>query len=144
MAASKSKPASKKERDHPADASADKILREFDRQKALLTEKQVSAIERHFRQDGGDAQYRRVGLAMLMQSGKRLVELAESDRETGEMLADAAEGIKRSAKRHQLLAEFLESSATRVEVALCVREDMVDLLKAAKTEHDEYSEAANG
>ena len=145
----KSKPVAKRSAKPSADdAFADKMLRQFDRQKAVLSKDQVYAIERCFEASSGNSQYRRTGLAFLMKSGKELVQLAKTDRATGEMLADFAEGVERSAARHRAIAEALESSALRITTALCTREDALDLLKAAKAEHAQHekasrSEAAN-
>ena len=145
MAAAKSKPASAKNRTDQ-DAWADRFLRKFDKQGPVITGDDVNKIEAHFRADSGNSQYRRMALIFLTKSGKDLVELAEGDLETGKMLADAAAGISRAAERHRKTAELLETAATRIEVAMCVREDVTALLKTAKAEHANYSpkEAANG
>jgi hypothetical protein len=114
-------------------------LRALMNQPPQLTHAQVDDLERAIQESlapgAGGSQYRRGGLAMLAQSGERLIEIAATDLDAGEMLADFVAGVEANVQRLRSLADMLETSATRATVALCVREDAIELLREAREFH---------
>jgi hypothetical protein len=117
------------------DAAANAAFVSLFEQPAQLTEATAMAIESNIAPTAGRSQYRRTALALLGRSGKQLIDAVYADRDVAEMFADSICGIREAALHLRKLAELMETSATRIEVALCVRDDAVELLRSADREH---------
>src|SRR5437868_9524598 len=89
-------------------------------------------LKRHSAWRGGHSQYRRAGLCVLTRSTDQLAEWANSNRRAGETFADMIVGIDRAARGYRALAALLDQSVSRAKVAICIRDDAIELLTAAR------------
>jgi hypothetical protein len=111
----------------------EKLWRQFQKSPATLTSEQVDEIEHHFHKPI-EGQRRRAALAILVQSGERLIEIMNSDRETALAFAVAAVGAKQEVDWMRGLADLLETANMRLRFAICEREDMSEILIEAEAE----------
>jgi hypothetical protein len=108
---------------------ADKIFADFESQPAQITEDQMYAMAQKYLDLGVSV---RAGLAMLSRSGADLVEWVKDDRDFALAAAVAANSISECAGKMKELGEMLDSSALRLSLALCAREDMRELMEEAE------------
>lgn len=121
---------------------ADNILDEFNKQPAQITEDEMRQIEAAVQRDN-DGIARRAALGALARSAKELMDVAERDRGVAISLAVMADSIRTYSKRLDSLRSMMDSAATRISIALCIREDMSEILEEAK-KPEHYQETAGG
>lgn len=115
------------------EAQALRMFKQFAKSPAMLTEDMFTEIERGL-STGADGVTRRCGLAMMIKSGRELVDLAQGKRESAVLLAMGAECAKHSAERLRELAGIMDSAHARLLLALASREDMEEVLAEGKAE----------
>jgi hypothetical protein len=115
-----------------ADTQGEKIYRDFLKQPAQLTKEQAEQIDRiTLNPTGGYSVWRRVALASLTRPGKGLAE-AVDDAENAKALADASVQIDRYVESLKSLTDMMVAASLRMTIALCKREDGLELIKAAR------------
>jgi hypothetical protein len=115
------------------DAFAEKLMSDFDAQPAQITKEQLDKIEANF-SGLSRRRSRRCALATLAMSGMQLTKAVTGDRDGALALAVARLSIGEYASHLRLFADMMESADTRIGIALCIREDMQELLLEAKAE----------
>jgi len=115
------------------------------KQPAQLTHEQYWEIEARFRKDAGGPDgagpWRRSALASLTRSMQQLMDSVAGDIEAARALAYLSVQTDAYVKQLESLVEMLKTASLRIEIALCVREDMQTLLEVARTTLPDGSEA---
>jgi hypothetical protein len=115
-------------------SETEQLWRKFLRQPAQITWDQVENMERNFaEQIGHSGPTRRGALATLAKSGREL-ETAfgrKADRHSAEAAAELAASIRSMRAFLVAIADCLDTAATRLDLALCGREDMPEVIAAA-------------
>lgn len=112
-----------------SEAEADQMWEHFRSTPAPLTHQQVSEHE-------GDCQQRdmlrRAAFALLTKSGAELIATIEKERKTAVAMARLADSLKAYRQHLEGLKEVIEQAEVRISIALCGREDMVDIFREAE------------
>ena len=101
------------------------------RRDAVLSEEMLDAIERRFC-DGANGAARRTALVTLLKSDDWLFRAVAEDRETAIAFADIAQCASAYSHRLREVADLVDRAATRINVALCTREDMDAIVAEAR------------
>lgn len=72
---------------------------------------------------------RRAALRFLEMPFREMVDAFENDRDTAVAFADLARTVPEAIERYKGLAKLLETAQIRIEMALCVREDLPAIRK---------------
>lgn len=100
-------------------------------QPAALTTAAMNAIERRVTADE-DGQNRRIGFSVLTRPMTELIASVDSDRDAALSLAMAAHWIGEYRRHLEELVEMMLCAEKRIGHALCVREDLDDVLREAR------------
>ena len=114
---------------------ADEFFKQFEASPAVISREDFNDIERAITK-GSDVTTRRVGLGMLMLSGRELVK-AVAERDSAVAVATAAECARHAAGRLRELAKMLDTAEIRMTLALCNRPDMTELIAEEKADFAE-------
>jgi|GEM_PF-2843832 hypothetical protein len=71
---------------------------------------------------------RRIALASLTRSASDLIGAIKDDRDAAEALAESSQAISDMVKHLGAVCEVLTTARTRIEMALCVRDDMHEIM----------------
>lgn len=113
--------------------AADKLWSDFESLPPVLTSNQVDELETAAQSRAkGDGVARRVALATLSQPGAHLIKSFEKDRDAAVAFAAAARGIAGYREYLKGLDEALQAAEVRIRTALCVRDDMQDVIAEAE------------
>ena len=99
---------------------------------ALLSNKQLMSIEKRWKNDSGDNQYRRMATFLLTMTGAEIIAKTEKDRGLAVVLADTIIGAGPVAKRYKLMADTINNALLRATVAICHRKDYEGVWKEAR------------
>jgi hypothetical protein len=100
-------------------------------QPAAWTDEDVRLFERRRREFvASDDITLRLGLACMTRSVRDLAGPLETSREAAVAMADYARAARDYADRLKALARLMEGAACRAELALCVRDDMREIVQA--------------
>jgi hypothetical protein len=96
----------------------------------------AEAVERSITGAGADAVNRRIAVMFLSQTFKESAEKIRDDRGAAIALATASTQIRESAKKYKDLADLMQAAGMRINMALCNREDMQEILSLAEAENE--------
>lgn len=102
------------------------LIEKLPGQPAQLTDLEIDGISRCYT---ADLRTLRVSLLFMTKSGQELVDRVEKDAEYASLLAAVTASADEFAARLRSLAEMVDSSSKRIQVAMCWREDGVEMLK---------------
>ena len=117
---------------------AKRIFNQLKKAPAICTKGDVGEIDREL-MTGNAGVMRRVAIAVLSKPGKFVIGIANGKREKAVAMAEGMLSIQHEVKRMRELADIMDMAQRRMGIALCIREDMQEILAEAKT-----TEAANG
>ena len=100
------------------DAELSSLWQQFETCPALMTETELSEIDRMLFATEGRRTVR-AGLLMLTQSGRELLDMMHGDPEMVSVYAELAECAKDRATRLRGIADALDTASTRLAMALC-------------------------
>ncbi len=115
------------------DEFASAIVKQLTATPAQLTCEQMDKIEARWRNDMND---RRCALAMLTKAGGELSEIVKKDRLFAEAAAAVQQHIPQLIEFHKTMIQLFQRVDAWLLIALAERDDMRDLLTAAKAEFE--------
>lgn len=121
--------APQKAKDRPATAADyEKLFLKMEREKkAVLPKGFLQESEEAIQADW----CRRAALAFLARPFKEMTDKLKENRDTAVAFAALASRLPTSIKRYEAVIDVLETAKLRIDMALCVREDMPAVLKEA-------------
>jgi hypothetical protein len=93
----------------------------------------VAIIEAQLREISLLSTNRRMALMYLSKTFKETAKMVREDRETAVNFAAMGEAIESSVEKFESLVELLTAAQTRIQLQLCQREDMQEVLAEGKT-----------
>jgi hypothetical protein len=108
-----------------------KILRKVRKAPAVFSKNEMESLESKIRADA-DGVTRRVALAVLTQSGAKILDSIAGDREAAVGFAECSQNLTDYISRLRQLIEVMEAAQVRLLVGLARREDMHAVLHEAK------------
>lgn len=141
------KKSTKRNRKTRQDADLEALWRKFARSKPPISQDEMRSIEVNFSEQMSSGVTRRMALGALTRSGKQLRAAfgKRSDLESVEVGAEMVASIESYREFLRNVMDMLETARTRVQMAMCEREDMSEVLAAARKRLDQAPrELANG
>ncbi len=110
----------------------ERLYMNFLEQPAQATFEQIQKIEDYMETRSQASIWRRLALGSLTRSGAQLVESVQNDDTVAPLMADLAAAATEYADRLKTLAEMIEAASMRIELALCSRPDLKELITQAE------------
>lgn len=108
-----------------SDVFADRLFKQLEAAPAFLSSEEIYELEESIQRD----QIRRAAFAFASISGADLCNKIENDREFAVIAAGISNEMTELQAKYRGLAELFEGLHGRITVALCSREDMLQVMK---------------
>lgn len=112
-----------------ADVFADRVFEQLEAAPAFLSNELVYELEEEIQRD----QIRRAAFALASMSGADMIAKIESDRDFAVIASGISDGMPDLEARYIGLAKLFELIGSRIMIALCSREDMMQVREEGKS-----------
>lgn len=119
----------------PSDREINRLFSQLENAGPLMSEEELETLDRDFR-SVSNVRKRRASFYFLTLSGADLMQRIVSDGDCAVAAAAVAQFAKGYGEYLHGIANLVESARTRIEVALCNRADMPDILARARKNID--------